>query len=219
MSINFQKSRDLMVENQLRPNKIRDLNILNLFRETPKEKFIPNNETAVPYSDLDINLCKDRGYLKNLHIAQLLNHAEIQKNHKILHLGALTGYVTFLLANLGLEVFAIEPDRILNIELRNNIINLNLKNVVVADGSLKNGYETASPFDRIFIDTPIKELDSSIIKQLTDNSGKIIMIKKENENLGQAIKITKNINGINSEYLFDVFSKFELLKESEGFKF
>ena len=39
MNFNYQKARELMVENQLRPNKINDLNILNLFKKIPKEKF------------------------------------------------------------------------------------------------------------------------------------------------------------------------------------
>ena len=33
MNFNYQKARDLMVENQLRPNKIKDPLILNLFRK------------------------------------------------------------------------------------------------------------------------------------------------------------------------------------------
>ena len=41
MNFNYQKARELMVENQLRPNKINDLNILNLFKTVPKEKFLP----------------------------------------------------------------------------------------------------------------------------------------------------------------------------------
>ena len=39
MNFNYQKSRELMVENQLRPNKINDLNILNLFKTVSKENF------------------------------------------------------------------------------------------------------------------------------------------------------------------------------------
>ena len=100
MNLNYQKARDLMVKNQLRPNKIKDKWILNIFKETPKEDFLIDKKKVSPYSDLDINVSHNRGYLKNLHIAQLINNAEITKNHKILHLGALTGYVTVLLSNL-----------------------------------------------------------------------------------------------------------------------
>ena len=97
-----------MVENQLRHNKINDPFILELFKEIPKENFLPNDIKDHPYSDLNITLVSNRGYLKNLHIAQLINYAEINQTHKVLHLGALTGYVTTMLANLCSEDFAIE---------------------------------------------------------------------------------------------------------------
>ena len=45
------------------------------------------------------------------------------------------------------------------------------------------------------------------------------MIKKEDNYLSKAIKITKNDNNLSEEYLFDVFSKYELYKEKKGFVF
>ena len=36
MNFNYQKARELMVENQLRPNKIKDPVILNLFKKKTK---------------------------------------------------------------------------------------------------------------------------------------------------------------------------------------
>ena len=41
MNFNFQKARELMVENQLRPNKINNQIILELFKNIKKEKSLP----------------------------------------------------------------------------------------------------------------------------------------------------------------------------------
>ena len=60
MNFNYQKARELMVENQLRPNKINDLNILNLFKVVPKEKFLPSSITKISYSDVDIKMLSNR---------------------------------------------------------------------------------------------------------------------------------------------------------------
>ena len=79
MNFNYQKARDLMVENQLRPNKIQDANILEVFKAVPKEVFLYEENRAATYSDLDIHLSGNRGYLKTLHIAQLINSANIKK--------------------------------------------------------------------------------------------------------------------------------------------
>ena len=40
ISDNFQRARNMMVENQLRPNKINDKNILKLFNNIKKEDFL-----------------------------------------------------------------------------------------------------------------------------------------------------------------------------------
>ena len=45
------------------------------------------------------------------------------------------------------------------------------------------------------------------------------MIEKNQDNLSKAIKITKNNNNFSKEFLFDVFSTYELYEEKEGFIF
>ena len=99
--MNFQKARISMVENQLRPNKINDSNILNIFNEIEKEQFLNNDLMSLAYSDIDLNLIANRGYLKNLHLAQLVQHSNIKKGDNILHIGGLTGYVTLILSKLS----------------------------------------------------------------------------------------------------------------------
>ena len=87
-----------MIENQLRPNKISDPRIISIFHEIEKENFLENDFRGLAYSDVDINLTDNRGYLKNLHIAQLIQYSNITKNDKVLHIGGLTGYVTLILS-------------------------------------------------------------------------------------------------------------------------
>ena len=219
MNFNFQKARDLMVENQLRPNKIKDPVLLNLFKKKKKEIFLPKNLESLSYTDIDITLSKNRGYLKNLHIAQLIKHAEIRKNHKVLHIGALTGYVSCLLSELCSEVFAIEEDNEHFKVLKENINNNKINNVKIIEESFKYGNSLNAPFDRIFIDCPISKINEKLFNQLNDNLGQMILIKKHKDNLSKAIKITKNNKNFSKEYLFDVFSNFELYKEKEGFVF
>ena len=219
MNFEYQKAREMMVENQLRPNKIKDELILDLFRKIPKEYFIPEDVKEIPYSDIDIKLLPNRGYLKNLQIAQLINNSEIDKKNKILHIGALTGYVTTILSKLCSHVVAIETNEKINIILNNNVKKMELHNVKIAKGTFADGFHPESPFDIVFIDTPIVELEETIKKQVNNEYGKIIMIKKEKDNLNKAIKITKNKENYFHEYLFDVFTKYELYKKESEFVF
>tara|TARA_Y100000590_G_scaffold202579_1_gene230035 strand:+ start:503 stop:1156 length:654 start_codon:yes stop_codon:yes gene_type:complete len=217
--MNFEIARNVMVENQLRPNRITDSIIIDILNETPKEDFLTDDLKYIAYSDEDIELINKRGYLKNLHIAQLLQYSNITKKDKILHIGGLSGYVTSILSKLSNNVIVIENnDKLLN-ELKKNLKINNIENVEVINCNLEFGYLKKHPYDIIFIDCPIKSISNEILNQLNPNYGKLIMIEKINEELSKGIKITNIDNKFNKEILFDIFSKFTLFKEKDEFIF
>ena len=219
MNFNFQKARELMVENQLRPNKINNPTILELFKNVKKEDFLPENIKKNSYNDLDSELSSNRGYLKNLHIAQLINCAEISKQDKILHIGGMTGYVSVILSSLCKELIIIENEINLISKIEENISNLNIKNATIVNVPFQEGFNKESPYDIIFIDNPIWEVLDTIKKQVSPNSGRINMIKKINPYLCKAYKITNNDNTYTNNFLFDVFTKHELYKNETKFVF
>ncbi len=219
MSLNYQKARDLMVENQLRPNKISNPDILDLFRHIKKEDFLPDDIKELSYLDIDIDLEQNRGYLKNLHIAQLISNSKINKKDKILHIGGLTGYVSVMLSKLCKKLIVLES----NEKLFNNLLRKketqNLQNIEIINKSLENGFKERAPYDIIFIDNPINTISDTIKEQINSNLGKIIVVKRQSKHLSKAFRITKSNNNFTNEYLFDVFSKYELHKKEKGFIF
>ena len=219
MNFNFQKARELMVENQLRPNKINNPVILELFKNIKKEDFLPEKIKKNSYNDLDAPLSSNRGYLKNLHVAQLIHSANISKQDKILHIGGMTGYVSVILSSLCKELIIIENEINLISKIEENIKNLNIKNATIINVPFQKGFNKESPYDIIFIDNPIKEVLDTIKNQASPKSGKIIMIKKINPYLCKAYKITNKNNIYINEFLFDVFTKYELYKDETKFVF
>ena len=217
--MNFEKARISMVENQLRPNKINDSHILNIFNEVEKEQFLDNDLISLAYSDVDLNLIDNRGYLKNLHIAQLIQYSNIQKEDNILHIGGLTGYVTLLLSKLSNFVYVVESDEVLLKKLAYNLSKLQINNVKIINNDFKLGYKDKSPYDLIFIDCPSKNFSINILDQLRSDSGRLIMIEKINEEVGKGVRITKNKYNYNKEILFDVFSNFILYEDKIDFLF
>tara|TARA_B100001123_G_C15313746_1_gene1025371 strand:+ start:144 stop:806 length:663 start_codon:yes stop_codon:yes gene_type:complete len=215
MNIDFQKARENMVESQLRPNKITNKEILKLFNLISKEDFLSENDKLNAYSDSDIQLDHHRGYLKNLHIAQLLLHSEINVNDKILHLGAMSGYVSIMLSKLGREVVAIENNEDLESSLKNNLIKFKINNIKPQKSDFDKGYIKDAPFDLIFIDNPVYDLTKNIKDQINFNSGKIVFIKKIDDFLCKAYKIKYFRNNFQVHFLFDVFSKYELYKKEK----
>ena len=212
-------ARKNMVINQLRPNKIKEEKILNLFESVPKENYLKNDLEKNCYLDKDVDLNSKRGYLKNLHLAQLIKYSDVKQDDKVLHIGGLTGYLSVLISPLCKELFVIEEDIDLINILKKNIEDSKRVNINIYKNKLLDGYASKSPFDLIIIDGPIFQLNENLKKQISSDGGRLVYIKKINENLSKAYKIIKNDISYSSEYLFDVMTKYQIQEKQEGFKF
>ena len=131
MTETFEIARKNMVINQLRPNKINEEKILKIFENIPKENFLDMSLGKNCYLDKNLDITEKRGYLKNLHLAQIIKYSEISPNDKVLHLGGLTGYFSTIISSLSKELLVVEENKELfklleqNVK-KNNTVNINL---------------------------------------------------------------------------------------------
>ena len=219
MSEKFEIARKNMVINQLRPNKIKEENILRTFENTPKENYLNTSLIKNCYLDKNLDIIDNRGYLKNLHLAQIIKYSEIVPNDKVLHIGGLTGYFSTLISSLCEKLHVLEENKELFKLLEQNIKNVNNANISIFNSNLLDGLNDKSPFSLIIIDGPIFKISHNLKQQLVTNGGRLIYIKKIYDNLAKAYKIVRNEDFYSSEYLFDVMSSYQIQEQEEDFKF
>ncbi len=216
--MNFDKNREMMIENQLRPNKITNITLLDTFNRVSKEKFIYEDNLNICYSDQDISIFGNRGYLKNLHLAQILHFADIKNNEKVLHIGGLTGYLSVLISKLCKEIYVTEEDEKSLDNINKNFAENKVTNGYVFKNNLVEGLSEKKPFDLIIIDCPQYSINLNLLNQI-NVGGRLIYIEKLNNDLSKAYKMTKYKNNYSKDFLFDVFSNFYLEKKAESFNF
>ena len=216
--MNLEKNREVMIENQLRPNKITNNDVLRVFMSTSKEKFISEDKKNICYSDQDISIKDQRGYLKNLHLAQIWHYAEIKNNEKVLHIGGLTGYLSVLIAKLCYKIYVTDNDQVFVENIIKNFKNNEITNGKVIKEEFSEGLRGEEPFDLIIIDCPQYNFNLDLLSQV-NVGGRIIYIEKINEELSKAYKMIKYEDNFSKVFLFDVFSNFYLTKQEEGFNF
>ncbi len=219
MSETFEIARKNMVINQLRPNKIKEENILRIFENTPKENYLDLSLSNNCYLDKNLDIIDKRGYLKNLHLAQIIKYSEISFNDKVLHLGGLTGYFSTIISSLCKELLVVEENKKLFYLLQENIKKNNISNIRLFNNNLLDGISSKSPFDLIIIDGPLFDISENLKKQLIRNGGRLIYIKKIYDNLAKAYKIIRNEDLYSSEYLFDVMTNYQIQDKEEDFDF
>ena len=216
--MNLEKNREVMIENQLRPNKITNSNVLQAFMNTSKEQFISDDKINICYSDQDISIKDRRGYLKNLHLAQILHFADIKNNEKVLHIGGLTGYLSVLIAKLCKKIYVTDNDQSFVDSINKNFSNNEVANGEVLKEEFSEGLKSKGPYDLIVIDCPQYNFNLDLLNQV-NVGGRIIYIEKINEQLSKAYKMIKYEDNFSKVFLFDVFSNFYLTKKEEGFNF
>jgi len=216
--MNYEKNRDVMIENQLRPNKITNIDVLQVFKRISKEKFISEDKINICYSDQDISVKDQRGYLKNLHLAQILHFSEIRNDEKVLHIGGLTGYLSVLIAKLCKEIYVTDNDQDFVEDIIKNFKENDITNGQVFKENSSEGLKIKDPYDLIIIDCPQYNFNLNLLNQI-NVGGRIIYIEKIDEELSKAYKMTKYNDNYSKDFLFDVFSNFYLTKKEEGFIF
>tara|TARA_B100000029_G_C17593080_1_gene963174 strand:+ start:887 stop:1543 length:657 start_codon:yes stop_codon:yes gene_type:complete len=205
--MNYSDARKIMVDTQIRPNNINDDDLISLFSSIEKELFLEENHKKYAYFDNEINFDNNKSYLSNLHIAQLIQSSKISKLDHILHIGAMTGYVTNFLSKLANRVTAIEDDKILFEILNKNIKNFSMNNVSAYKEDLYKGFNQKSHYDLIFIDHIIDFIPNNIKKQINPTNGRLVSIERINDNLSKGFKLIKNSEIYYKEFLFDSFSE------------
>jgi len=173
--MNLEKNREVMIENQLRPNKITNSNVLQAFMNTSKEQFISDDKINICYSDQDISIKDRRGYLKNLHLAQILHFADIKNNEKVLHIGGLTGYLSVLIAKLCKKIYVTDNDQSFVDSINKNFSNNEVANGEVLKEEFSEGLKSKGPYDLIVIDCPQYNFNLDLLKQI-NVGGKIVYI-------------------------------------------
>jgi protein-L-isoaspartate(D-aspartate) O-methyltransferase len=216
--MNLEKNREVMIENQLRPNKITNSDVLQAFMNTNKEQFISEDKINICYSDQDIFIKDRRGYLKNLHLAQILHFADIKNDEKVLHIGGLTGYLSVLISKLCNKIYVTDNDQSFVDNIIKNFSNNEVTNGKVFKEEFSEGLKSEGLYDLIVIDCPQYNFNLNLLNQV-NVGGRIIYIEKINEELSKAYKMIKYEDNYSKVFLFDVFSNFYLTKQEEGFNF
>ncbi len=216
--MNYEKNREMMIENQLRPNKITNIDVLQVFKRISKEKFISEDKLNICYSDQDISVKDKRGYLKNLHLAQILHFAKIRKDEKVLHIGGLTGYLSVLISKLCNQIYVTDNDQDCVEQIIKNFKDNEVSNGKVFKKKFSEGLKSEERYDLIIIDCPQYNFNLNLLNQI-NVGGRIIYIEKIDEELSKAYKMIKYENNHSKDFLFDVFSTFYLTKKEEGFIF
>lgn len=164
----FDRMRAAMVSNQLRPNMVTDAPTLAAMAIVPREAFAPADRAGVVYRDTIVPLGDGRGLNPPIATGRLLSVAQPRVGEKVLVIGAATGYVPALLAEIGCIVTALEEVSALLATAHEALASI--PTVDLVEGPLAAGWAAKAPYDLIYVDGSVQALPDAIVDQLAEGA-------------------------------------------------
>ena len=151
---------------RMRAQGIRDLRVLRAFELVPRAYFVPSRHESLAARDLAIPI--DCGQTLNEPglVARMIEALAVEPGHRVLEIGAGTGYATAILAQLGDEVIGIERFQSLATAAGARLDALGIANAAIVWGDGLSLPADVAPFDRILVHGILEE-PADLLRRLT----------------------------------------------------
>ena len=170
----IERARFNMIEQQIRPWDVLDLEVLALLNEVRREDFVPLAHRALAFVDMEIPLLPDADEaLKNGHCmlppkveARMLQDVMLNAHEKVLEVGAGSGYMAALLASRAQRVITLELHPELARMARENLQKAGIRNAEVREADGSRGLAAEGPFDVIVLSGSVHDVPQALLQQL-----------------------------------------------------
>lgn len=172
-TLSLERLRFNMIEQQIRPWDVLDLEILDLLANIRREDYVPKAHRALAFFDMeipleDVSTPREPGQcmLSPKVEARMLQDLHIQKHETVLEIGTGSGFMAALLAHRAAQVLTLEIDPKLAATAaetlrRNGVMNVEVRN---ADGS--KPLPSGPTFDVIVLSGSVARIPQGLLGSL-----------------------------------------------------
>ena len=190
----FDELRANMVERQLRARGIGDERLLAAFADVPREQFVGRELAAHAYSDGPLPIGFGQTISQPYIVALMIEAAWIGPSHRVLEVGAGSGYAAAILGRIACSVIAIERMPELATEARERLERLAIDNVRIVEGDGTLGWREGAPYDAILGAASGLDIPQSLVEQLT-LGGRLVMPLGSPGAVQTLVAVTRRENG------------------------
>jgi protein-L-isoaspartate(D-aspartate) O-methyltransferase len=201
-TINIESARHHMVVSQIRTGSVLDDRILELVGRGPRQDFVPDALRNLAFVDMQIPLGHGEVMMAPLVEARLLQELAIKPTDKILEIGTGSGYMSWLLAQLGATVHSVELRAEFTARAAEKLAAHGTRNVELEIGDGARGWDQHAPYDVILVTGSLPILPAEFKNQLT-LGGRLIAIVGQSPAM-EAQRITRL-----TEFSYDTRGLFE----------
>jgi len=184
-----------MVERQLRRRGITEPNILDAFRQVPRELFVSDQYAHLAYGDHPLPIEAEQTISQPYIVALMMQAAAIKSGDKVLEIGSGSGYAAAVIGRIAARVIGIERQHELVAVARERLERLGYDNIDIVEGDGTKGCRDEAPFDAILAAASGSHVPEPLLGQLAPG-GRIVMPIGDPGAVQELVKVTKQEDGI-----------------------
>jgi protein-L-isoaspartate(D-aspartate) O-methyltransferase len=178
----------------LRRRGISDQGVLRAMEEVPRENFVSPGFVESAYADQALPIECGQTISQPFVVAYMTERLEVAPDHRVLEIGAGSGYQSAVLSRLAREVVSIERYRTLADAAREKLKALGYGNVTIRVGDGMAGAPDLAPFDRIMVTAAAEDVPQALLAQLAED-GKMVLPVGPRHDAQYLVKLTKRPGG------------------------
>lgn len=172
----FAKARSRMVDEQLIPRGIHDLQTLEAMRTVPRHLFVEDAMKNQAYGDFPLPIGRGQT-ISQPYIVALMTQALGLKGHEsVLEIGTGSGYQAAILSQICAKVYTVERVDSLLVEARKVFDSLHYLNILTKLDDGTNGWPEFAPYDAIIVTAGGPRVPEPLLEQLADSGVLVIPV-------------------------------------------
>jgi protein-L-isoaspartate(D-aspartate) O-methyltransferase len=177
---------------------IRDLAVLEAMRSIPRHFFVPEALRGRAYGDHALPISANQTISQPYIVARMTELLELDKDGRVLEIGAGSGYQTAVLAKVAAQIYAIERIGDLAREAQARIRELGIHNATVKcfDGTV--GWNANAPYDGILVAAGGPTVPQPLVAQLKIG-GRLVVPVGDTREAQRLVRVTRTSTGSKEE--------------------
>ncbi len=180
-----------MVKEQIHDRGVQDKQVLEVMRNTPRHRFVPEKYRKAAYSDSPLPIGNGQTISQPYIVGLMTSLLDLQGQEKVLEIGTGSGYHAAILSKLTTEVYTIEVIKELADKAASKLKNMRYNNVHVKWGDGYQGWPGHAPFDRIMVTAAPDKIPQELVKQLKPG-GKMVLPVGRGYQVLKVVRKTEN---------------------------
>ena len=144
MTQNFEATRYKLIEQQIRPWNVPDLDVLDTLKQIPREQFVAAGQESLAFMDTQLPITgathPSQKMMEPKMEARILQALKPKNNELVLEVGTGSGYMAALLSAFAKKVTTVDIDPVMVNFAKANLAKAYISNVTVEQGDAYTGW-------------------------------------------------------------------------------